>query len=100
MTMNLRCDNFFVEDEDWHHASLQYAEFLHRHENLKVLHLELGVGRNTPVIIKYPFWKMTAENPKATYACINAGEAIVPRDIIGQSICIDNDIGKVIKILR
>lgn len=96
MTMNLRCDSTFVQDEGWYAASERYNDFIHRHKNLHILFLELGVGMNTPVIIKYPFWKMTAENPKAVYACINYGEAVCPREIEKQSVCLDADIGKVI----
>ncbi len=96
MTMNLRCDNKFVEDEGWNKASERYSDFLHRHRNMKVLFLELGVGMNTPVIIKYPFWKMTAKNLNACYACVNYGEAFCPSDIEDRAICLNNDIGKVI----
>ena len=91
MTMNLRADDSFVEDEGWHNASATYADFIRRHENLHTLYLEIGVGANTPVIIKYPFWAMTAENPKAVYACLNYDEAFCPKEIEGQSICIDGD---------
>ena len=100
MTTNLRADDSFVEDESWHRASAAYSEFLRRHENLHVLYLELGVGSNTPVIIKYPFCQMTAANPKAVYACINYGEAVCPKEIEGQSICIDGDIGWVLQQIR
>ena len=71
----------------------RYEDFLRRHGNAKVVYLELGVGGNTPVIIKYPFWKMTKGNPLATYVCINKDEAYVPRDIAKQSVGIQNDIG-------
>lgn len=97
MTMNLRCDDSFVEDDGWHKAAECYAAFLRRHEGLHVLFLELGVGENTPGIIKYPFWRMTAENPKAVYACVNNGAAYAPREIAGRSICIDGDIGEVLE---
>ncbi|MCH5299756.1 MAG: Sir2 silent information regulator family NAD-dependent deacetylase [Ruminococcus sp.] len=100
MTMNLRSDNRFVEDEGWHEAAKRYENFLRTRGNLRVLFLELGVGYNTPVIIKYPFWRMTAQNRAATYACINYGEAICPTEIKGQSICIDSDIAKVLEDLR
>lgn len=92
MTMNLRCDNTFVQDKGWYAAAGRYDDFIRRHEGLHVLFLELGVGANTPVIIKYPFWQMTAKNPKAVYACINYGEAICPQEIEKQSLCIDADI--------
>ncbi len=96
MTMNLRMDDAFVQDEGWYQAARRYEDFLRRYEGLQVLFLELGVGANTPVIIKYPFWKMTVQNPNATYACINFGEAICPPKIKEQSICIDKDIGTVL----
>ena len=97
LTMNLRADDRFVEDEGWHRAAARYGEFLRRHEGLKVLFLELGVGYNTPGIIKFPFWQMTAKNPKATYACLNLGQAACPGEIRDRSICIDGDIGEVLK---
>lgn len=100
VTMNLRSDDRFVEDEGWHIAAGRYQEFLRRHENCAMLYWELGVGYNTPVIIKYPFWRMTYENPKAVYACVNYGEAAAPRDIADCSICIDGDIGAVLDALR
>ena len=100
MTMNLRCDNFFVQDEGWYAAAGRYEEFLRRHKGTRILFLELGVGANTPVIIKYPFWRMTAQNERATYACINYGEAVCPREIARQSICINEDISAVFQQLR
>ena len=96
MTINLRGDDKFVEDEGWHKAAGAYEDFLNEHEGEHVLFLELGVGGNTPVIIKYPFWRMTAYNPKATYACLNYGEAVCPEEIKDRSICINADIGDVI----
>ena len=99
MTMNLRCDNSFVQDEGWYAAANRYENFIRRHKGVHVLFLELGVGMNTPVIIKYPFWKMTAENNRAFYACINYGEAIVPKEIEKQSICIHEKIEAVFYML-
>ena len=96
MTMNLRCDDTFVQDEGWYAAQERYTDFLRRHTGLKVLYLELGVGANTPVIIKYPFWEMTAQNPKAKYVCINSQEAYAPRKICHSALCIESDIGKVL----
>ena len=100
MTMNLRSDNRFVEDEGWHRAAECYESFLRKRMDMKILFLELGVGYNTPGIIKYPFWQMTANNPKATYACINYGEAVCPGEIKQRSICIDHDIAAVLEELR
>lgn len=100
MTMNLRCDNSFVQDKGWYSAASRYEDFIRRHKESHILFLELGVGSNTPVIIKYPFWQMTARNPKATYACINYSEAITPDAIKEQSICINKDISAVLNDLR
>ena len=97
--MNLRSDETFVEDEGWHRAASRYDDFLRRHEGVRVLLLELGVGANTPGIIKYPFWQMAARNPRATYACVNLGEAVAPVEIDRQSILIDADAGSVIRAL-
>ena len=90
--MNLRADDTFVEDEGWHRTAEHYDEFLRRHEGLHILFLELGVGMNTPVIIKYLFWKMTYVNPKSIYAYLNYGEAYVSDEIRERSICINVDI--------
>ena len=97
LTMNLRSDDTFVEDEGWHRAAERYENFLRTHEGQKILFLELGVGYNTPVIIKYPFWQMTAKNPNATYVCINQGQAVCPQEIERQSVCINADIGQVLQ---
>lgn len=96
MTMNLRCDNSFVQDKGWYAAANRYKNFIRRHKNSHILFLELGVGMNTPAIIKYPFWQMTAQNPNAVYACVNLRESYCPTEIIHQSICIDGDIGEII----
>lgn len=97
LTMNLRSDNKFVEDEGWHRAAERYENFLRTRAGGKILFLELGVGYNTPVIIKYPFWQMTAKNPNAIYACINQGQAVCPQEIGRQAICIDADIGCILR---
>ena len=100
MTTNLRVDNYFVEDEIWHKASETYYNFLEKNKNKHILFLELGVGANTPMIIKYPFWQMTMENEKAIYACINYGEVFCPQEIENRSICIDGDIGSVLEAIK
>ena len=99
VTMNLRADDSFVEDDGWHEASANYAHFLRKHETGHVLYLELGVGSNTPVIIKFPFWAMTYDNPEAVYACLNYNESFAPKQIASQSICIDGDIGELLNDL-
>lgn len=100
MTMNLRADDTFVQDEGWYQAQSRYQDFLRRHDGLRVVFLELGVGGNTPVIIKYPFWKMTVQNPQAVYACVNMGQAYAPKEISEQAVVIGNDIGSVLKEIR
>lgn len=96
MTMNLRADDRFVEDEVWYSASERYKNFLKAKADKRILFMELGVGYNTPGIVKFSFWRMTAENPKAVYACINLGEACVPKEIEDRSVCINGDIGQIL----
>lgn len=97
VTMNLRADSSFVEDEGWHKASKEYYNFLEKYKDKHILFLELGVGNNTPVIIKYPFWQMAIENKNSVYACINYKEAFCPTQIKNRSICIDGDIREILK---
>ena len=96
MTTNLRADDKFVEDDGWHAASKRYYKFLEKYLLDDIVYLELGVGSNTPGIIKYPFWNFTAENPRARYICINKGDAVAPVKIAKQSILIDTDIKSVL----
>ena len=100
MSMNLRADDTFVEDEGWHRAAGRYQEFLHRHQKGKVLFLELAVGYNTPTIVKYSFWRMAYEWEDALYACLNYGEAFAPDEIKKKSICINGDIGAILNQLQ
>lgn len=96
MSMNLRADDTFVEDEGWHIAASRYSDFLRRHQNMKILFLELAVGYNTPTIVKYSFWRMAHDWKDATYACLNYGEAYAPEEIKKKSICINGDIGEIL----
>ena len=100
MTMNLRCDDTFDEDEGWHQASERYSQFLRRHQNTRMLLLDLGTGMNTPGIVKYSFWRMTHDWPDATYACLNYGEAYAPDEIKRKSICVNGDIGDILTALE
>ncbi|HIV35518.1 MAG TPA: Sir2 silent information regulator family NAD-dependent deacetylase [Candidatus Blautia intestinigallinarum] len=100
MSMNLRADDTFVEDEGWHRAAERYGAFLKSHQNQKVLFLELAVGYNTPTIVKYSFWQMTYDWPNATYACLNYGEAYAPDEIKRKSICVNKDIGDILTVLE
>ncbi len=97
MAMHLRCDQYFVEDEHWNQAAVSYVSFLKEHEKEKVVLLELGVGFNTPGIIKYPFWQMTVQNPKWVYVCMNDGEAVCPQEMKQQFICLNGDIGTILE---
>ena len=99
MTMNLRSDDAFVEDEGWHRAAERYVDFLRTRKGQKILFLELGVGYNTPAIIKYPFWQMTAKNPNAAYACINQEQAFAPEEIASRAIVVNDDIGKILQAI-
>lgn len=94
MAMNLRCDDTFVQDTGWYQAAGRYRDFARLHQGISVLYLELGVGTNTPGIIKYPFWRQVQQNPRAQYVCINKGQAYAPREIEKQSLCLNLDIGE------
>jgi NAD-dependent SIR2 family protein deacetylase len=100
LTINLRSDNHFVQDKGWDDACRRYENFIRHHKDSNILYLEIGVGYNTPGIIKYNFWNKTVSNPMAHYVCINDGDAAAPREIKRQSICIENDIGKVLEYLQ
>ncbi len=97
MTMNLRCDDTFVQDEGWYQAQSRYQTFLRQHDGLRMVFLELGVGMNTPGIIKYPFWKYTLEHPNTLYACVNRQEAFVPGELAERAVCLDCDIEELLK---
>ena len=99
MTMNLRADSTFVEDNGWHLAVERYEQFLQENKKKRIVFLELGVGYNTPGIIKYPFWQMTAANPQATYACLNLKDAAAPKEIARQAICVEGDMGETLENL-
>ena len=99
MSMNLRCDETFVEDDGWHEAAKRYQDFIEKHKNARTLFMELGVGRNTPGIIKYPFWNLTYKNKNAFYAAINMDGAEVSAEIKSRSVLIKGDIFRTIENL-
>ena len=99
MSMNLRADDTFVEDEGWHRALERYSDFIEKRRGRRMLYLELGVGMNTPGIIKYPFWRMTNEDPNAVYACVNYDRAFAPDAIKARSVCFSGDIGEVLEMM-
>ena len=96
MSMNLRCDETFVEDDGWHEAARRYQDFLEKHKNAKTLFLELGVGENTPGIIKYPFWNLTYKNKNAFYASLNMEKEEIPIELKARSVLIKGDIFRTI----
>ena len=100
MSMNLRADETFVQDAGWEAACSRYERFVKDHRGAKILYLEIGVGFNTPGIVKYNFWRQTYANPNAVYACLNFNEAYAPKEIADRSICIDGDSAEVIAALR
>lgn len=99
LTMNLRCDASFVQEEGWYAAYQRYENFLRRHRGVKLILLELGVGGNTPVIIKYPFWQMTAEHPSWFYVCINLEKSPLPREIAARSLSLNADLAAILSQL-
>lgn len=100
MTTNLRIDDTFVQDSGWYAAAGRYNDFTEKYKGGKLLLLELGVGYNTPGIIKYPFWRIAAENKNAAYVCINYGEAVCPKEISKNSVCLNTDIAKALSDLK
>ena len=96
MSMNLRADDTFVQDEGWYAANRRYQEFVRDHQGQRVVYLEIGVGGNTPGIIKYPFWQMAANNPQGFYAQVNYGEVIAPAAIADRTLLLDADAAQVL----
>ncbi len=100
LTMNLRCDETFVEDEGWHQGLKRYQQFIEKHRFSSIVYLELGVGFHTPGIIKYPFWQLTYQNQKAIYVCINQEKEEIPTSIQSQSFIINEDIQQVLQQIK
>lgn len=102
MTMNLRCDQYFIQDEAWYQAEKRFGDFLN--EALKsqknLLLLELGVGFNTPTIIRFPFEKLVKENKQVNLIRLNLNEAVIPESIEQQAVGINKDIKQTIKDLH
>ena len=99
MEVNLRCDGNFVEDGAWARAPVRYREFLRENMGRRVVFLELGVGMNTPGIIKFPFWQMTARWPQAFYICVNLDQAWAPEEIRDCSLCLNGDLSRILEKL-
>lgn len=99
MAMHLRCDQYFVEDENWHRAAGRYYDFLKKIEKEDAVLLELGVGFNTPMIIRFPFEKMVRENKGLSLIRLNMNEAVVPESFGSRAVGIGGDMAKVISDL-
>ncbi len=99
MTMNLRADDTFVQDQGWYEAAERYQNFLEERQGKRLLLLELGVGMNTPGMIKYPFWRLTAQNPRAFYVCLNQNRAFIPQEIADRALFLEQDAGQVLEAL-
>lgn len=96
MSMNLRADNTFVQDAGWDAAAKRYEKFMEDHRGQNVVFLELGVGYNTPGIIKYNFWQYAHNWRNAFYVCINKGDAYVPKEIENKAVGINADLAEVL----
>lgn len=94
MSMNLRADHTFVQDAGWDQAADRYEKFMEAHRGKRVVFLELGVGYNTPGIIKYTFWQYAQNWQQACYICINKGQVYIPPEIADKSIGVDMDIAE------
>ena len=99
LTMNLRSDDRFVEDEGWKSAAVEYEAWVTAHRDKAVVYLEIGVGYNTPGIIKYSFWQQVFQNERAFYACLNMEKEPLPEQIRSRSIVIGGDSHEVIQEL-
>ena len=99
MEVHLRCDGNFVEDEAWYRAAVRYETFLRNNQEKTLVFLELGVGMNTPGIIKYPFWRLTKQWDRAFYISVNLEQAWVPDDIMDRSLVLKADIAHVLEYL-
>ena len=100
MAMHLRCDQYFVEEEHWHETASRYADFLKEHRKEHVVLLELGVGFNTPTIIRFPFEKMVGENERWSLIRLNLDEAVVPDSFGGRAVGINEDIARSIQDIK
>ena len=98
MTTNLRADDTFVQDPGWYAAAKRYQAFVSESAQSRTLLLELGVGMNTPAIIKYPFWRMTYHNLLAHYATVSL-DAVAPKQISERSTVVQADIASVLRLL-
>lgn len=100
MTMHLRCDNYFVEDEKWHESADRYADFLEQNKDKKVVLLELGVGFNTPVIIRFPFEKLVRERDKYSLIRLNMNEAVIPESFKKRAVGIGGDMAEAVNDIK
>ncbi|MGN0267042.1 MAG: SIR2 family NAD-dependent protein deacylase [Lachnospiraceae bacterium] len=99
MDFNLFWDDTFVRDKGWHIAHNRYIYYLEQHQKGKILYLELGVGFNSPGVIKMPFWNMAAQNPDSVFASVNLTLPCYPLTLQKRSIVLQADIDRVISDL-
>lgn len=100
MAMNLRCDQYFVEDDSWNQAAENYGRYLKQLKKGNVLLLELGVGFNTPSIIRFPFEKMVRENKNINLVRLNLDEAVIPESFGKRGIGINRDLCESLNDIR
>lgn len=97
MDMNLRKDNYFVQDDGWYEAEERFSDFLTDAINKKLVLLELGVGFNTPTIIRFPFEKLVREHDNISLIRLNLNQAIVPKSFGSRAVGINADMAESIK---
>ena len=100
MEMNLRKDANFVQDENWYKQDKRYGEFLDKSQDKNLLLLEIGVGFNTPGIIRFPFEQMVYNNINTNLVRINKDYAFTNKEIKNKTILFDEDVNTIIEDLR
>ena len=100
MEMNLRKDANFVQDENWYKQDKRYGEFLDKSQDKNLLLLEIGVGFNTPGIIRFPFEQMVYNNVNTHLVRINKDYAFVSKEIEDKTILFDEDTNKIVEDLK
>lgn len=91
MDMNLRKDNHFVQDEAWYAAEERFSDYLSEAIDQKLVLVELGVGFNTPTIIRFPFEKLVREHENINLIRLNLDQAIVPKSFGKRAVGINAD---------
>ncbi|RTR40564.1 Sir2 silent information regulator family NAD-dependent deacetylase [Shewanella canadensis] len=92
MMLHVRIDNTFVENSNWHAAKQGYSEFLGQFHNQKLLLLELGVGFNTPTIIRFPFEQFSRQFPHTHLIRLNKDDARSQDKLKAHNLLVEDDI--------